>query len=74
MKFISIQEAINKGKGKVGVRGWIYRERGSNKLKFLVLRDSTNLIQCVLKKEDFAPDQVGLKEGVPSKRGPKTMG
>ena len=53
MKFISIQEAINKGKGKVAVRGWIYRERGSNKLRFLVLRDSTNLVQCVLDKKKF---------------------
>ncbi len=53
MKFISIQEAINKGKGKVAVRGWIYRERGSNEFKFLILRDSTNIIQCVLRKEKF---------------------
>ena len=53
MKFISIQDAIKKGKGKVGVRGWVYRERGSNKMKFLVLRDSSNIIQCVLKKENF---------------------
>ena len=68
MKFISIQEAINKGKGKVAVRGWIYRERGSNKLKFLVLRDSTNIIQCVLKKEDFAPEGVPSKEGKEGKK------
>ena len=53
IKFISIQEAINKGSGKVAVRGWVYRERGSNKLRFLVLRDSTNLIQCVLDREKF---------------------
>ena len=53
MKFISIQEARDKGKGKVAVRGWIYRERGSNKLRFLVLRDSTNIIQCVLDRKKF---------------------
>jgi len=52
-KFTSIQEAMNKRKGDVAVRGWIYRERGSNKMKFLVLRDSSNFIQCVLKKENF---------------------
>ena len=51
--FISIQEAINLGKGEVSVRGWVYRERGNNKLKFIVLRDSTNIIQCVLKRESF---------------------
>jgi asparaginyl-tRNA synthetase len=53
MEFISIQEAISKGKGKVAVRGWVYRERGSNALKFIVLRDSTNIIQIVLDKKDF---------------------
>ena len=53
MKFISIKEAIEKGKGKVAVRGWVYRERGSNKFKFLVLRDSSEIIQCILKREKF---------------------
>jgi asparaginyl-tRNA synthetase len=53
MKFISIQDAIKKGNGKVAVRGWVYRERGSNKMKFIVLRDSTNIIQCVLPREKF---------------------
>lgn len=53
MKFISIQEAIEQKSGKVAIRGWVYRERGSNALKFIVLRDSTNIIQCVLKKEKF---------------------
>ena len=52
-KFISIAEAMKKGKGKVAVRGWVYRERGSNVLKFIVLRDSTNIIQCVLEREKF---------------------
>lgn len=52
-KFISIQEAIKKGKGEVAIRGWVHRERGSNKLKFIVLRDSTNIIQCILKRDNF---------------------
>ncbi len=53
VKFLSIKQAIEKGSGKVAVRGWIYRERGSNKFKFIVLRDSTDIIQCVLKRENF---------------------
>jgi len=53
MKFISISQAITKGKGKVAVRGWIYRERGSNEFKFIILRDSTDILQCVLKREKF---------------------
>ncbi len=53
MKFISIEEAMKKGTGKVSIRGWVYRERGSNKLRFLILRDSTGIIQCVLARENF---------------------
>lgn len=53
MKFINIVDAIKKGKGKVAVRGWIYRERGSNKFKFIVLRDSTGIIQCILSRKKF---------------------
>ncbi len=54
MKFISLAEAIKKGKGKVAVRGWVHRERGSNKMKFIVLRDYSDLVQCVLHYEDFS--------------------
>src|SRR3989344_4157395 len=52
-KFISIQEAVDKGKGVVSLHGWVHRERGSNKLKFVVLRDSSNIIQCVFDREKF---------------------
>ncbi len=54
--YISISDAMKKGKGKVSVHGWVYRERGSNKMKFIVLRDSSNIIQCVLKKENFSEE------------------
>ena len=53
MQYISIQEAMNKGSGKVAIRGWIHRERGSNKLKFVTLRDSTNIMQCVFDRAKF---------------------
>jgi asparaginyl-tRNA synthetase len=56
MKYISIKDAMKKGKGEVAVRGWVHRFRGSNNVKFLVLRDSTDIVQCVLKKEDFSEE------------------
>ncbi|MBS3111639.1 asparagine--tRNA ligase, partial [Candidatus Woesearchaeota archaeon] len=49
MEYLQIQEAIKKESGKVSIRGWVYRERGSAKLKFIVLRDATNIVQCVIK-------------------------
>ncbi|MEK6933236.1 MAG: asparagine--tRNA ligase [Nanoarchaeota archaeon] len=55
--FISVQEALKKGKGKVNLRGWIYRERKQKDMAFLVIRDSTNIIQAVVKK-----DKVNKKE------------
>ena len=36
---------------EVELKGWIKRERGSNKMRFIVLRDSTGHIQCVVKKD-----------------------
>ena len=51
MRFISIKEALEKKSGKVSLRGWVHRERGSSKFKFVVLRDSTNIIQCIIKKD-----------------------
>jgi len=50
-KFISVKDAIKKGKDKVAVRGWVYRERKSNKFIFLVIRDASEIIQCVIKKD-----------------------
>ncbi|MCA9477586.1 MAG: asparagine--tRNA ligase [Nanoarchaeota archaeon] len=50
MTFISIQEAMQQGSGEVSLRGWVHRERGSKKLKFIVLRDSSATIQCVIER------------------------
>ncbi|PIO05684.1 asparagine--tRNA ligase [Candidatus Woesearchaeota archaeon CG08_land_8_20_14_0_20_43_7] len=57
MSYMSIQEAMNKGSGEVKLHGWVYRERKSAKVAFVVLRDSTNIIQCVIKK-DAVPEKV----------------
>ncbi|MBS3073363.1 asparagine--tRNA ligase [Candidatus Pacearchaeota archaeon] len=50
-KFISIKEAIKKGKGNIAIRGWVYRERKMKDKAFVVLRDSSEIIQCVVKEE-----------------------
>ena len=49
--FKSIKEAMKQGSGEVALRGWIYRERGSSKYRFIVLRDSSNIIQCVIARD-----------------------
>ncbi len=60
MEFIKIQEAMDNGSGEVNLRGWVYRERKSNKFAFVVLRDSTNIIQCVIKKENVDEKTWGI--------------
>jgi asparaginyl-tRNA synthetase len=42
---------------EVWLRGWIYRTRGSNKMLFMVLRDSTDIIQCVASKKDLGEEE-----------------
>jgi asparaginyl-tRNA synthetase len=39
---------------KVAVRGWIYRKRESKQTIFLLLRDSTGVIQCTVKADSKA--------------------
>ncbi len=45
---------INKGthdNQDIELKGWVHRTRGSNKIWFMVLRDSTGLVQCVIKRD-----------------------
>ena len=48
--FTSIKDAMKQEHGNVSVRGWCYRARGINSLRFIVLRDATDIIQCVVEK------------------------
>ena len=49
-KYTTIEEALKKGSTDVNLRGWVYRERKSNKFVFIVLRDESDIIQCVIPK------------------------
>ena len=51
MEFASIQEVLSKGQGAFNIRGWIKRKREQKNNIFLIVRDGTNFIQCVLEKE-----------------------
>ncbi len=41
---------------EVSVKGWVYRKREFKDKVFIVLRDSTNIIQCVVKRENVSDD------------------
>lgn len=52
--FISIQDALEKKKGHVALRGWVYRDRKHKDKVFLVIRDSTDIIQAVISKDSVS--------------------
>lgn len=54
--FIKIEESFKKVNETVEVRGWVYRFRKSNKIAFIVLRDSSDIIQCVADRSKLGED------------------
>ena len=48
MEYLPIEQTFGK-KGTVNVRGWIHRIRKMKDKVFIVLRDSSDIIQCVVK-------------------------
>ena len=60
---VTVTEAISKGGGRVSVRGWVYRIRSSNKFVFVVPRDHSDIIQCVIKNETH-PELFELAKGL----------
>ncbi len=51
-KYLTIKEALEGNATQVNLRGWVYRERKSNKFVFIVLRDGSDIIQCVISKSN----------------------
>lgn len=53
MEFKQIADVLDKKlEGKpVSIRGWVYRARDQKDMAFIILRDSSDIIQCVVKKE-----------------------
>ncbi len=48
---------------EVELRGWIHRTRGSSKILFIVLRDSTGTIQCVAKQNSLDSEMFNALAG-----------
>jgi asparaginyl-tRNA synthetase len=59
MTLVKIRDILdgNCSDKQVSVRGWVYRKRGGKELIFLLLRDSTGVIQCTIKKTSSAWEQ-----------------
>ncbi|PYB68758.1 asparagine--tRNA ligase [Thermoplasma sp. Kam2015] len=55
---LSIAEVSTKAYvgSKVAIRGWVYRIRSSGGVTFVVVRDSSGIIQCTARKNELQPD------------------
>jgi len=40
----------------VTIRGWVYNKRSSGKIRFLLVRDGTGIIQIIVSKKDVTPE------------------
>ncbi len=46
--------------GMVRLQGWLYQSRSSGKIAFLMLRDGTGIVQCVIAKADVGEEQFAI--------------
>ena len=49
----------------VTLKGWLYNHRSSGKLHFLLVRDGTGILQCVVFKKDVTEAQFALADHLP---------
>ena len=50
-KFTEISKILSGEGGKHSIRGWLHNKRSSGGITFLILRDGTGILQCVLKRD-----------------------
>ena len=55
-EYVTIGEISKYEENEVTIQGWLYNKRSSGKLRFLIIRDGTELIQCVVFKGDVSED------------------
>jgi asparaginyl-tRNA synthetase len=56
MKALYVEQLGARAGEEATVRGWLYHKRSSGKIRFLVVRDGTGLVQCVMAKGSVPED------------------
>lgn len=56
MNNVYIEELARHIGNEVTVRGWVYQKRSSGKIKFIVVRDGTGIMQCVVFKGNVSEE------------------
>jgi asparaginyl-tRNA synthetase len=64
MAQVSIERIAEAAGGEATVRGWLYNQRSSGKLLFLLVRDGTGILQAVVSRNDVGDGLFALAEGL----------
>ena len=62
MQKIYIKDLANHIGEEISLKGWLYNKRSSGKIKFIILRDGTGLLQCVYFKGNVTPEVFELAD------------
>ena len=54
--FVTIDHLADHEGDAVTLKGWLFNKRGSKNLYFLILRDGSGYVQCVVSKDDVSDD------------------
>ena len=64
MQKVLIKDLSNHVGEEVSLRGWLYNKRSSGKIKFLILRDGSGLLQCVYFKGNVSEEIFDLADKI----------
>lgn len=51
-------------KKEVIIKGWVYNRRSSGKVRFVLIRDGTGIIQCVFTSDQITPEVFALADSI----------
>jgi asparaginyl-tRNA synthetase len=57
MNWVYVKDFEQHENQEITVRGWVYNKRKSGKIRFLLVRDGTGLVQCILSKADLPEEE-----------------
>ncbi len=72
--FTSIARLSDHVGERVTLKGWVYNKRGSKALYFLVLRDGTGIVQCVINQEQVDSASFDVAEAVSQESAVEIIG
>jgi len=64
MQKIHISELANYVGQTISLSGWLYNKRSSGKIRFVILRDGTGLLQCIVFKGNVSEDIFNLADRI----------